>query len=171
MNPLTPPFTPPLHVSKQERYEADRLRWNHPRSNSVTSVASTVSSGRCGFSKSSSPLWSPHLPTPDSCSPVPDKESTPSYKIRRGVTTIEEVIRQFEIGEGPECPALMDWTVEMRRKERSIYSQRKKLYEEYQRLGSMEAFNALYKNMSIGKIYALISSRSRHERNIQRGRA
>jgi Mor family transcriptional regulator len=56
----------------------------------------------------------------------------------------------------------------MRRRERSIYSQRKKLYEEYQRLGSVEAFNKEYRNMSIGKVYALISSRSRSERTQSR---
>lgn len=86
-------------------------------------------------------------------------------RIRRGITTITEVITQFEVGE-PGCPPLRDWSVEMRRRERSIYSQRKKLYEEYQRLGSVAAFNREYKNMSIGKIYALISSRSRNERGL-----
>eukprot|EP00123_Amoebidium_parasiticum_P016663 comp23537_c1_seq1/m.39661 comp23537_c1_seq1/g.39661 ORF comp23537_c1_seq1/g.39661 comp23537_c1_seq1/m.39661 type:complete len:600 (-) comp23537_c1_seq1:670-2469(-) len=85
-------------------------------------------------------------------------------KIPRGVTCIEQIIEQWERGEGPTCPALKDWTIGMRRRERSIYSQRKKLYEEYQRLGSVEAFNRAYRDLPIGKVYAVVSSRNRKMR-------
>lgn len=104
----------------------------------------------------------PNTPPPGSSSAAAN--SAPLVKIRRGITSIEEVIKQFERGEGPNCPPLKDWSVDMRRRERSTYSQRKKLYEEYVRLGSVEAFYREYGSMSIGKIYALISSRSRKQR-------
>lgn len=177
----TPPYSPNTHNhpniqqhphhQQQQQYPAQQ-QWSHPRQLAgKTTHGSAPPSPRGAHHSGPSPPWTPRPTTPAdrsaAGSPVPGSGvyANQELRIRRGITTITEVITQFEVGE-PGCPPLRDWSVEMRRRERSIYSQRKKLYEEYQRLGSVAAFNREYKNMSIGKIYALISSRSRNERGL-----
>jgi len=88
------------------------------------------------------------------------KSSTPN-EIPRGVTSIEDIITQWERGAGKHCPPLGEWTVQMRRKERSIFSKRKRLYTEYKSLGSVKAFHAKWGLTPIGKVYAQLSGCNR----------
>eukprot|EP00121_Abeoforma_whisleri_P012808 Awhi_evm1s11826 len=81
-----------------------------------------------------------------------------TFLIPRGVSDIEDVVKQWEVGVPPYCPPLRDWTVSMRRQERSLFSKRKRLYREYEQVGRcFKRFHSKWKNIPIGQIYAQLS--------------